>query len=83
MNRGRFRFSVALCARTLRGLRALFRSGWDPFEPIGVAELAAGNVNDLLHVAVEMGQAVPDRGQDGFIETLNATRCEKLRGGPR
>src|SRR5581483_3843022 len=57
---------------------ALLGRGRHPGKLVGVTQLEPGDVDDLLGMAIEMGQGIKRRGQHGFIETLNASRLLQL-----
>ena len=42
-----------------------------PLEPVRIARLQAGDVDDLVRVSLEMAQAFEDRRQDRLVEALN------------
>jgi hypothetical protein len=45
------------------------------------AQLLARHVNNLLHVAAEVGDAVEQGGGDGGVEALDAARRNEIVGG--
>src|SRR5262245_17484116 len=58
--------------------RALFRRCRRPGESIGVAQLQARDVDNLLRVPIEMGHAIKDGAQHRFVKPLDAARFEEL-----
>ena len=49
-----------------------------PAKLVNILQLQAGDVNDFLRVATEVGHAIENSGQEGRIEALDAARLEKL-----